>query len=347
MTAIARVDTAAFARNVERLVARAAPSEVMLAVKADAYGHGMLDLAPVALAAGASSLAVLEIPAALALRSAGIPNRLFAWLHGADSDFASAIEADIDLGVSSGRELQAITAAAAQLGRPARVHLKIDTGLRRNGALPEDWPALVTAAASAAAAGRVVIEGIWSHLADASVEDDLAAIGVFETALAQAAAFGVVPPLRHLAASSAGWREPRARYDVVRFGIAAYGVSPFDDLTAADMGLEAVMTLRTTVAPDAAPDGQCWIAAGYADGVPLAARGASVLMDGRRCAVDRVEVDRTLVTIADPVDEGSPVIVFGDPTTGAPTAAEWAGWASTIGDEIITGAGARARREVV
>lgn len=347
MTAVARVDTGAFARNVQRLVARAAPSEVMLAVKADAYGHGMLDLAPVALEAGARSLAVLEIPAALALRAAGIPNRLFAWLHGADSDFAAAIDAEVDLGVSSGRELEGIIAAAVERGRPARVHLKIDTGLRRNGALPEHWPALVTAAATAASAGHVVIEGIWSHLADASVEDDLAAIAVFETAVAQAAALGVAPPLRHLAASSAGWREPRARYDVVRFGIAAYGVSPFDDLTAAEMGLEAVMTLRTTVAPDAAPAGSRWIAAGYGDGVPLAAQGASVLIGGRRYGVERVDVDRTLVSGAEPVDDGAEVIIFGDPTTGAPSAADWAGWARTIGDEIITGAGARARREVV
>lgn len=346
MTATARIDSSAFARNVERLVHRAAPSEVMLAVKADAYGHGMLDLAPIALAAGATSLAVLEIPAGLALREAGISNRVFAWLHGADSDFASAIEAGIDLGVSSERELAAIADAAGD-GTPARVHLKIDTGLHRNGALPADWPALVSAAARAAAAGRVVIEGIWSHLADASVDDDRAAMAAFESALVQAAKLGVTPRLRHLAASSAGWREPAARFDLVRFGIAAYGVSPFDDLTAAEMGLEAVMTLTTTVADDDAPAGSCWITAGYADGVPPTAVGAAVLISGRRAAVDRIEVDRTLVAVAEPPAPGTAVVVFGDPASGAPTAAEWAGWAGTIGDEIITGAGSRARRMLV
>lgn len=346
MTAVARVDRGAFARNVRTLVERASPAEVMLAVKADAYGHGMLDLAPVALEAGATSLAVLEIPAALALRSAGIPNRLFAWLHGEESDFAAAVEAGIDLGVSSLRELTAI-AATSDARRPARVHLKIDTGLHRNGALPEEWPQLVAAAHAHAASGEIVVEGVWSHLADASPADDDRAIAAFESAIATAAALGVSPPLRHLAASSAGWREPRARFDLVRFGIAAYGISPFDDLTGAELGLAAVMTLSTALTADRAPHGARWIAAGYADGVPVAAHGAEVLVDGRRARVQGVEVDRTLIVLDEPIPAGTEVVIFGDPATGAPSAEDWAGWARTIGDEIVTGAGSRAQRLTV
>lgn len=346
MTALARIDRGAFARNVRTLAERAAPADVMLAVKADAYGHGMLDLAPVALQAGATSLAVLEIPAALALRAMGIPNRLFAWLHGEASDFGAAVEAGIDLGVSSHRELDAIAAACAPL-RPARVHLKIDTGLHRNGALPEEWPALVAAAGAHAQSGRIIIEGIWSHLADASPADDDRAITAFKSALATAAALGVTPRLRHLAASSAGWREPRARFDLVRFGIAAYGISPFDDLSGAEMGLAAVMTLVTTLTDDVAPQGRRWIRAGYANGVPAVADGAEVQVGGRRARVEAVEVDRTLVVLDEPLAAGTEVVVFGDPATGAPSAEDWAAWGRTIGDEIVTGAGSRARRELI
>lgn len=346
MTAVAVIDRAALSRNVRRLVERVAPAEVMLAIKADAYGHGMLELAPVALAAGARSLAMLEIPAALALREAGIDCRLFAWLHGTGSDFAAAIAAGIDLGVSAPWQLDAI-AAAASTASPARVHLKIDTGLRRNGALPEQWPALVRQARELAESGRLVIEGIWSHLADASIEADDAAIAVFEAAIATATGLGVTPPLRHLAASSAGWREPRARFDLVRFGIAAYGVSPFDDRSGRDLGLEAVMTLQSTVTDAPAPTGRRWIAAGYADGVPAAARGAEVSIDGHRCTVEVVEVDRTLVVVPSPVEPGAIVTVFGEPAEGVPSAEDWARWSRTIGDEILTGVPTRVPRRAV
>jgi alanine racemase len=346
VTAVAVIDDGAFARNVSVLVERAAPAEVMLAVKADAYGHGMVALAPVALAAGARSLAVLEIPAALTLRESGIDCRLFAWLHGPRSDFAAAVAAHVDLGVSAEWQLEAI-AAAAQPGTPARVHLKIDTGLRRNGALPEQWPTLVRAARALAAAGRIEIEGIWSHLADASVEADEAAIGVFEGAIATAASLGVTPPLRHLAASSAGWREPRARFDLVRFGIAAYGVSPFDDASGHDLGLGAVMTLRSTVLDAPAPSDRRWIAAGYADGVPVTARGAEVSIDGRRYSVEAVEVDRTLVAAPESIAAGAVVTIFGEPGSGVPSAEDWARWSGTIGDEILTGVPARVPRQGV
>lgn len=342
MSAIAVIDHAAFAHNVSVLTARAAPAEVMLAVKADAYGHGMLALATTALAAGARSLAVLEISAALALRAEAVECPLFAWLHGDESDFAAAISARVDLGVSSVHELDRI-ASAATGGLAARVHLKIDTGLHRNGALPEHWAALVTAARSHAAAGRIVIEGIWSHLADTSVDADDAALTVFARALAEAAELGVTPRVRHIAASSAGWREPRARYDLVRFGIAAYGISPFDDLTGHDLGLRAVMTLGTTLLDSPAPAGRRWIAAGYADGVPLGAAGAEVSIGGVRCAVETVEVDRTLIVVPSTLDSDE-VTIFGEPSAGEPSAEDWARSSGTIGDEIVTGVPVRVPR---
>ena len=343
MSALAIIDHDAFVHNVGVLSARVAPAEVMLAVKADAYGHGMLEMASTALASGASSLAVLEIPAAMALRDAGVDCRLFAWLHGVDSDFETAVAHHIDLGISALWQLERV-ARAATPETPGRVHLKIDTGLHRNGALPEQWPELVSAARALAERGLVTIEGIWSHLADASPDDDARAIDAYEQALAIADQLGVRPALRHLAASSAGWREPRARYDAVRFGIAAYGISPFDDVTGDGMGLRAVMSLQCAVSTDEAPVGRRWITAGYADGVPLGAQGAEVSLGGRRCAVESVELSRTLIVAPDSVDDQAVVTIFGEPQAGMPSAEDWARWSGTIGDEIVTGVPARVAR---
>ncbi len=343
MSALAIIDHAALAHNVGVLSARVAPAEVMLAVKADAYGHGMHEIASTALASGASSLAVLEIPAAVALRESGVDCQLFAWLHGVGSDFESAVSHRIDLGVSALWQLERIARASSR-ETPGRVHLKIDTGLHRNGALPEQWPELVTAARSLAERGLVTIEGIWSHLADASPDDDAHAVDAYAAALAIADELGVRPTMRHLAASSAGWREPRARYDAVRFGIAAYGISPFDDVTGQGMGLRAVMTLQCAVSTDEAPAGRRWITAGYADGVPLGARDAEVSIGGERCAVDSVELARTLTVVPDSIDDEAIVTVFGEPGTGVPSAEDWARWSGTIGDEIVTGVPRRVER---
>ncbi len=193
-------------------------------------------MARAALDAGADSLAVLEIGAGLRLREAGITAPLFAWLHGVDNDFGAAVAADIQLGVSAMWQLEAIIRAVKSPTDRGRVHLKVDTGLHRNGANPEDWPALVITAVEAEAAGLVRIEAIWSHLADASPEDDAEALTRFNDAVAVARDLGCDPPLLHLAASSAGIREPEARFGLVRFGIAAYGISPFGDESGRELG---------------------------------------------------------------------------------------------------------------
>jgi alanine racemase len=341
MSARIEIDLDAFRHNVRTLAAMAAPARTMLAVKADGYGHGMVPIARAALESGADSLAVLDVTAALALREAGIDAQLFAWLHGADTDFRAAIDGEVDLGVSSMLELERIIAADS--GRVASVHLKIDTGLHRNGASPEAWPALVQAAL--AVEGRVHIAGLWSHLADASPEADEAALAEFQAAVAVAAGLGVPTegpdrPILHLAASSAGIRMPDARFDLVRFGIAAYGSSPFDDRTARDLGMRAPMTLIGTVLESW--DGVALLDLGSADGIPPGAQGAEVWLGGRRAAVTDIGIDVTeVVADAEPGDEA---IVFGPGDQGEPTAEEWAAWAGTIGDEILARASTRIPR---
>lgn len=336
------VDLDAFRHNVRTLSALIAPSRTMLAVKANAYGHGIVPLAKAALESGADSLAVLEISAGLELRRAGITAQLFAWLLGRDSDYAAAIEADIDLGVSTLGQLDAISAAFR--GKPARVHLKIDTGLHRNGANPEDWPALVSAAVEAEKHGRIVVAALWSHLADASPEADEEAFAAFRAAAAVAAGLGCTPPLLHLAASSAAIRMPKARLGLVRLGIAAYGISPFDDESAADLGLRPVMAIRAPVV--SLSNGVATIAVGSADGIQVPAVGkASVAIRGKRHAIVAMDIDSLTIDVTgSSVAVDDEVTIFGPGDDGEASPEEWAEWGGTIGDEIVARASERLPR---
>jgi alanine racemase len=361
--AVATIDLAAFRRNVALLVATAAPSEVMLAVKADAYGHGMLPMSLAALEAGATSLAVLEVTAGLELRDAGVDVPLFAWLHGTATDFRAAAEARIDLGVSAAWQLEAIASSGASV--PARVHLKIDTGLSRNGASMEDWPVLVTRALELEAAGLLEVYGAWSHLADASSADDEIALVKFTIAVEVATSLGCRFTKLHLAASSAGLRMPAARFDFVRFGIAAFGISPFDDTDGRGLGLEPPMTLTApVVAVRGAEAGAgrfggidyalrdagtlALLAVGFGDGLQQSAVGrASVLLGDALVPVVAIGVDRTIVLVPNKAAIGDRAVVFGSAERGEPTAEEWAEQAGSIGDEIVTSITARVPREYV
>jgi alanine racemase len=363
-TALATIDLGALRRNVALLVATAAPAEVMLAVKADAYGHGMLPVSLAALEAGATALAVLEVGAGLELREAGITVPLFAWLHGTSTDFRAAAENHIDVGVSAVWQLEAIAASGADV--PARVHLKIDTGLSRNGASVDDWPRLVSTALDLQSRGLLEVYGAWSHLADASAADDEIALAKFVVAVEVATSLGARFSRLHLAASSAGLRMPAARFDYVRFGIAAFGISPFDDVDGAGLGLEAPMTLSAPVLsvhdlpvgparigdlevelPE--PATVALLGVGYGDGVqPPAADSAEVMIGGRRRRILGLGVDQMLVDADDvEVSPGDRAIVFGSARRGEPTAEEWAADADSIGDEIVAGITARVPRVYV
>ncbi|QIZ99024.1 MULTISPECIES: alanine racemase [unclassified Leifsonia] len=342
------IDLAALRHNVSHLASLIAPSELMLAVKADAYGHGLLPVAEAGIDAGAASLAVLEIPVGLVLRQAGITVPLLAWLHGADTDWRAGIEADIELGISARWQLDAIAASGAD--RPAVVHLKVDTGLSRNGATREDWPGLVDAAVALQKQGIVRIRAAWSHLADASIADDEAALAQFREAVVVAEEHGATFEILHLAASSAGIRMPEARFDLVRFGIAAYGVSPFDDSTGADLGLIPAMRLEAPVTRiHVGGTTHARLGIGYADGVPtLGIAKAHVSIGGLPCPVLAVDADSMLVDVgANRVEVGDTAILFGPGVNGEVIAEKWADWAETIADEMLTGVAQRVPRVYV
>ncbi|WP_431277429.1 alanine racemase [Leifsonia poae] len=342
------IDLAALRHNVSALAKLFAPSEVMLAVKADAYGHGLLPIALAGIEAGATSLAVLEIPAGLLLRHAGVTVPMLAWLHGSKTDFRAGIEADIELGISARWQLDAIAAAGAD--RPAVIHLKVDTGLSRNGATLEEWPGLVQSALELQSQGVVHIRAAWSHLADASIQDDEIALAEFRRAVLVAEKLGATFEVLHLAASSAGIRMPEARFDLVRLGIAAYGISPFDDSTGAELGLVPVMRLEAPVTEvHVGGSRNARLGIGYADGIPtLGIAKAHVAIGGIRRQVIAIEADSMLVDIGtDRVDVGDTAIVFGPGVNGEPIAEKWADWAETIGDEMVTGVASRVPRSYI
>ncbi len=365
------VDLDAVRGNVATLVARCAPAAVMAVVKADGYGHGLVPVARAARAGGAAWLGVAFLEEALALRAAGDTGRVLTWLAVPGEDYAPAVDAGIDLTAYSVAEVDEVTAAAHRVGRPALLQLKVDTGLSRGGAAAADWPDLVAAAAAAEASGAVRVTGIWSHLACSDEPEDPAngeQEDAFRRALVVAAGAGLSPEVRHLANSAAALTRPTARFDLVRCGLATYGLSPAPQVaTAADLGLVPAMTARARLAlvkqvpagagvsyghtyRTAAATSVGVVPVGYGEGVPRSASSrAPVLAAGRRRRVaGRVCMDQFVVDLeGDPAAAGDEVVLFGPGRAGEPTAQEWAEACGTISYEIVTRIGGRFVRRYV
>jgi alanine racemase len=349
------VDLDAIRHNVARLRA-GTTAELMAVVKGDGYGHGMVPAARAALDAGADWLGGCTLGEALGLRAAGITAPVLAWLLAPGLPLHEGIGGDIDLSAASPAGLAEVVAAARTAGRPARVHLKVDTGLSRGGATAADWPALVEAAAKAAADGTVEIIGVWSHLVYADVPAHPttdAQLRAFRDALDVAARTGVTPAYRHIANSAATLTRPDAHFDLVRPGIAVYGLSPVPGV---DFGLRPAMTVRARVIlTKRVPAGQgvsyghayttdrettlAVIPLGYADGVPrIGGNRAAVWIAGRsRPIAGRVCMDQIVVDCGDdPVAPGDVAVLLGPGTDGEPTADDWAAACDTINYEIVT-----------
>jgi alanine racemase len=366
------VDLGAIRRNVVRLreltatdlpTGAAAPA-LMVVVKADGYGHGMVQSARAARAAGAEWLGVATADEGLALRAAGDEGRLLSWLAVPGEDLGAAIAADIDVTAYSVAQLGQILAVSGD--RRPRVHLKVDTGLSRGGAAPDDWRTLFEAARAAEVAGDLSVVGLWSHLACSDEPDHPAndrQEAVFGEAVRLAGEAGLAPVVRHLANSAAAVLRPSSRFDLVRVGIATYGLSPAPAVVSADeLGLVPAMTVRGHIAmgkdlPAGAgvsyghtfvadrPMHVALVPMGYADGVPRhASSTAEVQIRGQRCRVlGRICMDQFVVASAD-AEAGDEVVVFGPGADGEPTAQDWADWCGTISYEIVTRIGSRPAR---
>jgi alanine racemase len=340
------IDLDAIRHNVALLAARAASTgaATMPIVKADAYGHGAVPIARAAVEAGATWLGACSVGEALTLRRAGITVPLLSWLDTPDADFEAGVAEGVDIGVSSVGELMRV----AHLG--ARVHLKIDTGLSRNGCPPADWPELVRVAAESPAE----VVAVWSHLACAdepwhrSIDEQ---VKRFQAAYDIALDAGL-HPLRHLVNSAALLTRPDLHFDIVRPGIAMYGLNPVpqrEDLRPAMTFRSTVVSTKRIAAGDSVSYGHTWTAsadtnlalvpAGYGDGVPwlLAGRMGVQLNGKRRPIAGRVCMDQIVVDCGD--DEpavGSEVVLFGTGENGEPTVREWADAIGTIDYEIVT-----------
>jgi alanine racemase len=342
---------------------------LMAVVKADGYGHGLVPAARAVLAGGADALGVAVLEEALALRAAGVTAPLLAWLHGPGTDYAAALAADVELSVNAEWALEEVVAAVRATGRPARLHLFVDTGLSREGATPGDWPGVVAAAARAQADGDVVVVGLWSHMAyaDAPTHPTIGAqVGVFDEAVAVARRAGLTEARRHLANSAATVALPDTWYDMVRPGVALYGLDPLGG-DPARHGLRPAMTVRAAVAlTKRVPAGVgvsyghtyfptsettlALVPVGYADGVPRAGGNrAPVLAAGaQRTIAGRVCMDQFVVDVGDdPVAPGDEVVLWGPGDGGEPTAQQWADALDTIHYELVTRVGGRFARRYV
>ncbi|MFJ2905954.1 alanine racemase [Streptomyces sp. NPDC087212] len=370
----AEIDLAALRANVRTLRALAPGAALMAVVKSDGYGHGALRCARAAVEAGAGWVGTATPEEALALHTAGLPDgvRLMCWLWTPGGPWREAVEAGIDVSVSGMWALDEVTAAVRAVGRPARVQLKADTGLGRNGCQPgRDWEALVSAALAAERAGAVKITGLWSHFAcaDEPGHPSIAAqLTVFREMLGYAEGQGVRPEVRHIANSPATLTLPESHFDLVRTGIALYGISPSPALgSPADLGLRPVMTLAASIAlVKHVPGGHGvsyghhyitpgettlgLIPVGYADGIPRHASGTGpVLVGGKwRTVAGRVAMDQFVVDLGgDEPEPGAEAILFGPGDRGEPTAEDWGQAAGTIAYEIVTRIGPRVPRVYV
>lgn len=363
------IDVDALQHNVRTMRDLLAVPHIFAVVKANAYGHDAVVASRAALAGGADALAVADIDEALELRAAGIDAPILCWIHPKGADFAAAIRARLDIGISRPDQLEAVVAAlnTGAAAAPALVQFKVDTGLSRNGLAPSDWRAVFERARELQDAGLISVRGIFSHLSNTSVDDDQAAAARFRDAVEQLAAVGIKPPYVHLASSGPAAKHPDLRFTAARIGISMYGLSASHELTAEELRLKPVMSLQAEVvavrhitagtgvsydytyrAP--ADTTIALLAIGYADGVPreISGKGLTVQIRGERHPiVGRVAMDQIMVDLESTVTEvqpGDQALLFGDPAAGEPSVAEWAVAADTINYEIVTRIGARVTR---
>jgi alanine racemase len=357
------VDLGAITANVAALCEEVRGSQVLAAVKADGYGHGMVPAARAALAGGAGWLGVADLDEAVALRRAGITAPVLCLMTFGDP--TEAVRAGIDLAAGSAAFVAAVEAAVGRAGVRARLHLKADTGLSRGGATPADWPRVVEAALAAQARGSVQVVGLWSHFACADIPGHpsiAAQLAAFADAVAVAEKAGVTPEVRHIANTAAALTLPESRFDLVRIGGAIYGLSTLPG--GAPSWLRPVMTLRSRLAMvkrvpagTGVSYGHRYVTArettlglvplGYADGVPRGAAGQPLVSArGRRWPIaGTVCMDQFVVDFGDePVAAGDEVVLFGPGDGGDATAQEWGEALGTISYDIATGIGARVPR---
>ena len=346
-----QVDLGKIQSNYRALKALVSPSDVMAVVKANAYGHGMHEVAQALEEISVDALGVADLEEAIALRAAGIRSRVMCWILSAADDFEMAAEQDIELGVSNFAVLDAALAAGVKT-----IHIKVDTGLGRAGFAREQWSEVFQKLV-----GKSI--GLFSHLSNTSEEEDRKQEQVFLEAEALALSMGVEISQRHLAATAGALSYPSMRYEMVRCGIGLYGLNPWDDrdysqfqLSPAMRVVAKVVNLKRVLPGQGVSYGYRYrtdkettlalVPFGYSEGMPRIAQGAKVLIAGKQFEISgRVAMDQFVVDVGDhQVELGAEVVIFGDPKNSEPSADELGASAGTINYEIVTRIGGRAKR---
>lgn len=339
------IDDAAFRANISAVVARVEPAQLMFVVKDDAYGHGVEWAVSSAAAVGVRWIGTFDVATAQRVRAVvGDTVRIFAWVTSSDAQIDCAAASDIDLGVGAAEYLDRVIARAAAVRQRIRVHLKIDSGLHRSGLLADEWDQAVRVARHAEQQGLIELVGVWSHLAEASDEEDDAARARFLRAVRAASAEGGRVEYTHLTASAATWARPELRGNLVRVGAFCYGIRSADGPE-----LEGIVPAATLAAPVVAVEGSTvTVDVGSFDGLP------SIL--GGRVDVGTPAGPRLLREVHNFFSRveswpgasiGDEVRIFGSGTMHEQSATTLAESIGTVGEEILTRLGPRIRREVV
>ncbi|KQZ84220.1 alanine racemase [Microbacterium sp. Root166] len=328
-----RVDLDALEANIDAVRGAVGAAELMLVVKDDAYGHGLGPVSRRAHDAGVRWFGAYDIETGSELRRALGPGiRIFVWMAASGEAMERAVAHDLDIGIGDAETLEAVAQAGARSGRAARVHLKIDTGLHRNGVRPEEWPQFVRRAREHEIAGRIEMIGVWSHIAEASdAEDDLAR-SAFDEAVHEASAAGLRPRLRHLSASAASLARPEFRYDLVRVGAFCFGIRPAGGPSEAELGIRPIAALQ---APVTSVDGdRATVGIGRLDGLPstLAGRVSVGTPAGPRSLLE-VGADSTVENWPGAAP-GDVVTIWGPGEQQEGSATDLAEAIGTIGEEL-------------
>ena len=368
------IDLGAIASNIKHLMAISG-KPALAVVKADAYGHGLVPVAKQALDAGATWLGVALLEEAIALRENGITAPIIAWLTPISDDFESAVRNEIDIAVPSLEHLHRIIDSGVNVGKTPRIHLEVDTGMSRGGALLE-WSELIEAAANAQASGKLKIIGIWSHFARADEPgNDFNRVQRerFIAAVAEAKSVGIKPEIIHLSNSAATINDSESHFDLVRLGISMYGLSPDVETmgSSTKLNLKPALTLRAKIhlikeVPAGSQVGYggtaitkvdtklAIIAMGYADGVPRNANAQVGVLIGNKMSpiIGRVSMDQFVVDLGkeSQARAGDWAYLIGSEkghsytSDSYYTADSWAAACGTINYEIVTRLGPRVKR---
>ncbi len=339
-----RISRSQLVHNIAAVQKQLAPSALMLVMKDDAYGHGVDTVVDAALVQpGVALFGGYDVDTSLQIRSrAGSGARVFAWAIARDEEIRRALREGIELGVGTSSYLERVIVVAAAEKQTARVHLKIDTGLRRNGIRTEEWPDFVARAVRAQFAGVLSIVGVWSHLAEASDAEDDVSASEFAQAVEIVRAAGADPASLHLTASAASWWRPELRGTVCRVGAFCYGIRSAEGPEIP--GIRPIATLESRVL--AAENDVAHIGIGALHGLPSTLGGAPVATLGGQRELLRIDAVTSAVRGWEGMRVGDTVRIFGPGDHGEMDATSLAERNDTVGEEILTRLTERVRRVI-